>query len=62
MKERLEGLLAETLFSQLLCLPHSRHRALAYSTIMVRTSLVPGACRETKFISRLCYPFHGFFF
>ena len=35
MKEKLEGLLAETLFSQLLCLPRSRHKALAYSTIMV---------------------------
>ena len=35
MKDKLEGLLAETLFSQLLCLPHSRHKALAYSTIMV---------------------------
>ena len=44
VKEKLEGLLAETLFSQLLCLPLSRHRALAYSTIMVGTLAAPGPC------------------
>ena len=37
IKDKLEGLLAETLFSQLLCLPRPRHKALAYSTIMVRS-------------------------
>lgn len=36
VKEGLEALLAETLFSQLLCLPRPPLKPLAYSSIMVR--------------------------
>ena len=36
LKEGLEGMLAETLFSQMLCLPHSHLKPLAYSALMVR--------------------------
>ena len=38
IKEGLEGLLAEVLFAQMLCLPHPSLKPLAYSAIMVRSA------------------------
>lgn len=40
IKEGLEALLAEVLFSQMLCLPRPPLKPLAYSAIMVRLKLL----------------------
>lgn len=57
IKDGVEGMLAEVLFSQMLCLPNSHFKPVAYSAIVVRTRSVPAGvlfCMHAAGASECC--------